>query len=106
MLEEYQKKLERLCKRLKWKYAPPVVNVARLSEEVGEVARAVLHEENIKPRKAGENDQNVGEELADVLLVVLWLANSMKIDLDKELRRVFEKVEKRDAGRYKGTKYS
>ena len=106
MLKLYQNKLEELRKKLNWTYWPPVVNIARLVEEVGELSRAILHVENIKPKKAGEQKQNVGEEMADVIMIILWLANSLDINLDKEMKRVFEKVEKRDKNRYKNTKYS
>lgn len=54
MLNNYQKRLEKLRKKLNWSYWPPVVNIARLAEEVGELSRAILHLENIKPKKITE----------------------------------------------------
>jgi len=105
MLKSYQDKIEKLRKRLKWTYWPPVINIATLVEEVGELSRAILHKENIKPKKPNEDKQDIGEEIADIIMVILWLANSLDIDLDKEMDKVFKKVEKRDKSRYNGTKY-
>ena len=106
MLKKYQEQLEEIRKKLHWTYWPPVVGVARLAEEVGEVSRIILHLENIKPKKKTEAQQEIGEELADVIMVLLWMANTLDVDLDKEVEKVLKKIEKRDEGRYKGTKYS
>ena len=105
MLKRYQDQLEKLRKKMGWAYWPPVVGVVRLAEEVGELSRIILHLENIKPKKQTEAHQEVGEELADVVMVLLWVANNLKIDLDKEMEKNFKKMEKRDKGRYKRTKY-
>jgi len=105
MLNNYQKRLEELRKKLNWTYWPPVVNIARLAEEVGELSRVILHLENIKPKKITEEKQDIGEEMADVVLIILWLANSLKINLDKELNKVFKKIESRDKDRFHETKY-
>ena len=81
-------------------YWSPLSNLARLTEEVGELARAVNHAHGEKPRKSSETDVAVAEELADVLFVIVTLANSLDIDLDEAMRAVLKKYEIRDAERF------
>jgi NTP pyrophosphatase (non-canonical NTP hydrolase) len=76
------------------------VNIARLSEEVGELARLVNHQFGPKPKKSTEPVQELGEELADILFVVICMANSQGIDLEHSLKEVIAKVWKRDRHRY------
>jgi NTP pyrophosphatase (non-canonical NTP hydrolase) len=81
-------------------YWPPLSNLARLVEEVGEVARELNHRYGHKPKKAEEPEQDLALELADVLFVLLALANEQKIDMDDAFRRVLEKYRVRDGHRW------
>src|SRR5262247_3775307 len=81
-------------------YFPPLVNVARLAEEVGELAREVNHQFGPKKKKAEEPPGSVAMELADILFVVICIANSQKIDLDEAFTQMMTKVTSRDAGRW------
>jgi NTP pyrophosphatase (non-canonical NTP hydrolase) len=81
-------------------YWPPLANLARLVEEVGELARELNHRFGHKPKKSDEPEQDLALELADILFVVIALANSQKIDLDDAFRRVLEKYRVRDADRW------
>ncbi|MEJ2679545.1 MAG: nucleotide pyrophosphohydrolase [Gemmatimonadota bacterium] len=81
-------------------YWPPLSNLARLVEEVGELARELNHRYGHKPKKPGEPDQDLALELADILFVLLALANEQKIDLEGAFRTVLEKYEGRDASRW------
>jgi NTP pyrophosphatase (non-canonical NTP hydrolase) len=81
-------------------YWPPLSNLARLVEEVGELARELNHRYGHKPKKTGEPEQELALELADVLFVLLALANEQKVDLEDALRRVLEKYQVRDADRW------
>ena len=81
-------------------YWPPLANLARLVEEVGELARDVNHRFGTKPRKPGEPEQDLGEELADVLFVLLCMANEQGIDLEEALQGVLQKYRRRDSGRW------
>ena len=81
-------------------YFPPLVNVARLAEEVGELAREVNHEFGPKKKKPDEAPSSIAMELADILFVVICLANSQKIDLDDAFAQMMAKVTSRDAGRW------
>jgi NTP pyrophosphatase (non-canonical NTP hydrolase) len=82
-------------------YWPPLANLARLVEEVGELARLMNHRFGPKKKKPGEAEQDLGEELGDVLFVLLVLANEQKIDLGEALERVLEKYRLRDSERWK-----
>jgi NTP pyrophosphatase (non-canonical NTP hydrolase) len=81
-------------------YWSPHVNLARLAEEVGELARLINHLHGPKPKKASEPSQELGEELADILFVVICIANSQGIDLEPSLSEVIAKVWTRDRERY------
>ena len=81
-------------------YWSPHVNVARLAEEVGELARLVNHLYGPKPKKDDEAAQEMGEELADILFVLICMANSQGIDLETSLQQVLDKVWSRDRTRY------
>jgi NTP pyrophosphatase (non-canonical NTP hydrolase) len=81
-------------------YWSPHVNLARIAEEVGELARLINHQYGPKPKKASEEAQEMGEELADILFVLICMANSEGIDLEKSLERVIAKVWRRDRERF------
>ena len=81
-------------------YWPPLANLARLMEEVGELARLVNHRFGTKPKKPDESEQEMAEELADVLFVILCMANEQGIDLDQAFDGVMEKYRLRDGERW------
>jgi len=81
-------------------YFSPLANVARLAEEVGELAREVNHRFGPKPKKADEPPGSMAMELADILFVVICIANSQHIDLDDAFAQMMAKVTARDAGRW------
>jgi NTP pyrophosphatase (non-canonical NTP hydrolase) len=81
-------------------YFPPLANVARLAEEVGELAREVNHQFGPKRKKADELPGSMAAELGDILFVVICLANAQQIDLDDAFRTTMEKITARDAGRW------
>ena len=74
--------------------------LARLTEEVGELAREVNHRFGAKRKKASEEDKALADEMADVLWVLLCMANKQGIDMETAFLGVMEKVRVRDAGRY------
>ena len=81
-------------------YFAPLANVARLAEEVGELAREVNHQFGPKRKKADEPPGSISMELADILFVVICIANSQGIDLDNAFEQMMAKVTSRDAGRW------
>ena len=85
-------------------YWSPHENLARIAEEVGELARLINHLYGPKIKKASESPQELGEELADVVFAVICMANSEGIDLEESLARVLAKVWHRDRDRYRGAR--
>jgi len=81
-------------------YWPPLSNLARLVEEVGELARELNHRYGHKPKKPDEPAQDLALELADILFVLIAIANEQGIDLEDAFGRVLEKYRSRDAERW------
>jgi NTP pyrophosphatase (non-canonical NTP hydrolase) len=81
-------------------YFPPLTNIARLTEEVGELAREINHRFGEKTKKPGEPEGSIAMELADIVFVIICLANSQKIDLDQAFDAMMAKVTSRDADRW------
>ncbi|WP_457637499.1 nucleotide pyrophosphohydrolase [Oceanithermus sp.] len=80
-------------------YFPPLLMLARLTEETGEVARVLAHAHGKTP-KPGEAAGDLAEELADLLFVIVSMANSHGIDLEEAFMKAMSKYEARDAGRW------
>lgn len=74
--------------------------MARLSEEVGELAREVNHYYGEKPKKATEQEKTVEEELGDIIFVLSCFANSLDIDLSEAFDIAINKIETRDKDRW------
>jgi NTP pyrophosphatase (non-canonical NTP hydrolase) len=99
-LEEAQRAVDAWVGRSAEGYWPPLSNLARLVEEVGELAREMNHRFGHKPKKPDEPEQDLSLELADILFVLIAIANSQNIDLDEAFGRVLEKYRVRDATRW------
>ncbi|MGH7537920.1 MAG: nucleotide pyrophosphohydrolase [Gemmatimonadales bacterium] len=97
---ESQATVDRWISQYKEGYFSPLSNLARLSEEVGELAREINHRFGQKTKKPGEAQGDLAMELADILFVVICLANSQQIDLDAAFETMMEKVGGRDADRW------
>lgn len=97
---EAQTAVDRWVSQYKEGYFSPLTNLARLSEEVGELAREINHRFGEKPKKASEAEGDLAMELGDILFVVVCLANSQGIDLDEAFAAVMQKVATRDAERW------
>jgi NTP pyrophosphatase (non-canonical NTP hydrolase) len=81
-------------------YFHPLTNMTRLAEEVGELAREVNHRFGQKTKKASEPDGDLGMEMADILFVLICMANREGIDLQEAFDRMMAKVEGRDKDRW------
>jgi len=95
-----QERVDRWIGQYKAGYWPPLANLARLIEETGELARLLNHLEGYKPKKPGEEEQDLGLELADIVYTVICIANAQGIDLEDAFNRTMRKVETRDRDRY------
>lgn len=81
-------------------YWPPLSMLARLTEETGELAREYNHRFGAKKKKVSEGEAELGMELADVLFILICMANAEGIDLDAAFSKMLEKLRVRDAGRF------
>lgn len=97
---EAQERVDAWISQFEEGYWPPLSNLARLIEEVGELAREMNHRFGHKPKKPDEPEQDLAMELADILFVLLVIANEQQIDLDDALGRVLEKYRLRDSDRW------
>lgn len=99
-LKDAQAQVDAWISQFEEGYWPPLSNLARLVEEVGELARLLNHEFGHKPKKGDEPPQELAEELADILFVLLAMANEQGIDLDGAFEATLEKYRVRDSGRW------
>ena len=99
-LQEAQHAVDQWIKTYGVRYFSELTNMAVLTEEVGELARVIARKYGDQSFKEGEKE-NLGEEMADVLWVLLCLANQTGVDLTEELNKSIEKKTKRDAMRHK-----
>ena len=99
-LTESQRRVDQWISQFEEGYFHPLTNLARLTEEVGEFAREVNHRFGQKTKKADEAEGNLAMEMADILFVLICMANREGIDLDAAFERMMAKVEQRDANRW------
>ena len=95
-----QARVDAWISRFEEGYFDPLTNLARLAEEVGELAREVNHRLGRKTKKPDEPEGDMGMEMADILFVLICMANREGIDLDEAFARMMAKVETRDENRW------
>jgi NTP pyrophosphatase (non-canonical NTP hydrolase) len=99
-LSESQRRVHEWISRFEEGYFHPLTNLARLTEEVGELAREINHRFGQKTKKKGEAEGDLAMEMADILFVLICIANREGIDLQEAFNRMMEKVEHRDKDRW------
>ena len=97
-LRDAQAAVDRWISQWEEGYWPPLANLARLTEEVGELAREINHLEGAKPGPGSA--ARVKDEMGDLLFVLITLANSLDVDLSTALQEVLQKYQIRDADRF------
>lgn len=98
-IKEAQEEVELWIKQYGVRYFSELTNMAILTEEVGELARVIARKYGDQSFKNGEKE-NLGEEMADVLWVLICLANQTGVDLTEEFNKSMEKKTKRDQLRH------
>ena len=98
-IKELQQAVDQWVKEYGVRYFSELTNMACLTEEVGELARIMARKYGDQSFKPGEKS-NLGEEMADVLWVLVCLANQTGVDLTEEMRKTFEKKTLRDSTRH------
>ncbi|MFZ5592080.1 MAG: nucleotide pyrophosphohydrolase [Bacillota bacterium] len=99
-LKEVQQIVDRWISQFAEGYWHPLAMLARLTEEVGELAREINHHYGQKPKKPGEPPGDIAMELGDILFILACYANSLNIDLEEAFRRVMDKYYQRDSSRW------
>ena len=98
-IQQLQQQIDEWIKKYGVRYFSELTNMAILTEEVGEVARIIARKYGEQSFKKSDNS-DLGEELADVLFVVLCIANQTNIDLQKAFEEKIKLKSKRDANRH------
>ena len=99
-IKELQQRVDEWIRTYGVRYFGELTNMAILTEEVGELARIVARRYGEQSFKAGEKD-DPADEMADVMWVLVCLANQMGVDLEQALERNFEKKTSRDKDRHR-----
>ena len=99
-LSESQQRVHAWISQYEEGYFHPLTNLARLSEEVWELAREINHQFGQKTKKRDEAEGDLGMEMADILFVLICMANREGIDLQQAFDRMMAKVESRDRDRW------
>lgn len=99
-LTEAQQRVDGWVSQFEEGYFHPMTNLARLTEEVGELAREINHRFGQKTKKSEEAEGDLAMELADILFVLICIANREGIDLEEAFDRMMAKVDVRDTTRW------
>jgi NTP pyrophosphatase (non-canonical NTP hydrolase) len=99
-LSQAQKHVDEWIKQYGVRYFSELTNLAQLVEEVGEVARIMSRTYGEQSTKKSDEGKSLGDELADVLFVLICIANQTGVDLTDALRKNLEKKTARDATRH------
>ncbi|NRD21342.1 nucleotide pyrophosphohydrolase [Winogradskyella eckloniae] len=99
-IKNAQKEVDNWIKEHGVRYFNELTNMAQLTEEVGEVARIIARRYGEQSEKESDKNKDLGEELSDVVFVVLCLANQTGIDLQAAFDKKMDKKTKRDHNRH------
>ncbi len=99
-LEEAQKQVDTWIQTVGVRYFSELTNMAMLTEEVGEVARIIARRYGEQSEKESDKQKDLGDEMADVLFVLICLANQTGINLTEALEKNMQKKSIRDAERH------
>ena len=103
-IREAQNKVDHWIKTVGVKYFSELTNLGILMEEVGELSRLMVRVYGDQSFKESDKNKELRDEMADVLWVLICLANQTGVDLTDALRKNFEKKSLRDAERHTGNK--
>ena len=100
-IKQAQQQVDEWIKTIGVRYFSELTNMTILTEEVGELARIMARKFGDQSFKEGENGDEMADEMADVLWVLICMANQTGIDLEKALLKNIEKKTNRDSNRHK-----
>lgn len=99
-IKEAQQLVDQWIQEVGVRYFNELTNLAMLTEEVGEVARIIARRYGEQSEKESDKNKDLGDEMADVLFVLICLANQTGVDLEEAFKRNLEKKTQRDATRH------
>ncbi|MFC5714244.1 nucleotide pyrophosphohydrolase [Thalassorhabdus alkalitolerans] len=99
-MEQMQKEVDEYIGQFKEGYFSPLAMLARMTEEVGELAREVNHLYGEKPKKSTEDVKAMEQEIGDMMFVLICFANSLDINMEESFDLVMEKFNTRDKDRW------
>lgn len=97
---EIQKRVDDYINQFEEGYFSPLSLTARLTEEVGELAREINHFHGEKPKKSNEKEKTIEEEIGDIIFVLACFGNSLNFDLLEAFHASMDKIETRDKNRW------
>jgi len=100
-IEALQKEVDTWIKTIGVRYYSELTNLGILMEEVGELSRIMVRKYGDQSFKKGESEENMADEMADVLWVLVCLANQTGVNLTEAVQKNFEKKTGRDSERFK-----
>lgn len=100
-IDEAQKEVDQWIKTVGVRYFNELTNLGILMEEVGELSRLMVRKYGEQSYKESDKHKEISDEMADILWVLICLANQTGVDLTEALRKNFEKKNVRDADRHK-----
>ena len=103
-IQEAQKNVDTWIQTHGVRYFNELTNMALLTEEVGELARIIARRYGEQSEKENDKNMNLADEMADVLFVLICLANQTGVDLTEAFRKNIEKKTERDSSRHKENK--
>jgi NTP pyrophosphatase (non-canonical NTP hydrolase) len=99
-MKKMQRQVNDWIKQTKIGYFKPLEALARLTEEVGELAREINHTFGVKKKKLTEKDKEIADEMGDIIFTLICMANPLGIDLGKSFNKSISKLHKRDKKRW------
>ncbi len=99
-IHEMQEEVDQYISQFKEGYFSPLAMLARMTEELGELAREINHYHGEKPKKNSEEERTIEDEMGDLLFVLTCFANSLDIDLNEAFGKVMNKFQTRDKDRW------
>ena len=103
-IQQAQQSVDKWIKKYGVRYFSELTNTVILAEDVGEVARIVARQYGDQSKKRSDKKFKLEDELADVLFVIICLANQTGVDLEKAFEKNLRKKTKRDSKRHKANK--
>lgn len=103
-IKKLQEEVDNWIKTIGVRYFSELTNLAILTEEVGELARIISRKYGEQSFKNDEEENNLGDEMADVLWVLVCLANQTGVDLENAIKKNIQKKTIRDKERHKNNK--